>query len=84
MSKLPKERGIRELYEDDPERADYLVFGRQADAGRRGFLKGAGLATMGAVLGAAIPFHRYMPSGLIPSALADTPMTSSRSRARMV
>ena len=72
MSKLPKERGIRELYEDDPERADDLVFGRKADEGRRGFLKGAGLATMGAILGAAIPFNRNMPSGLIPSALADT------------
>ncbi len=64
------ERGICELYQEDPERADYLVFGRVADEGRRGFLKGAGLAAMGAAVGAAIPFHRYMPAGLIPEALA--------------
>lgn len=65
-----KERGLRELYSEDPERADYLVFGRRAYPDRRGFLRGAGLATMGAVLGASIPFHRNMPSGLIPEALA--------------
>ena len=40
---------------------------------RRGFLRGAGLATMGAVLGAAIPFSRNMPAGMIPAALAQTP-----------
>lgn len=68
-----KERGIHELYEDDPERADWLIFGRVAEANRRGFLRGAGLATMGAVLGAAIPFSRNMPAGIIPAALAQTP-----------
>jgi DMSO/TMAO reductase YedYZ molybdopterin-dependent catalytic subunit len=62
---------LRELYAEDPERADWLVFGRRAGPSRRGFLKGAGLATMSAVLGAGIPFHRYMPAGLIPAALAD-------------
>lgn len=67
-----KERGLCELYAEDPERADYLVFGRIAHGDRRGFLKGAGLATMGAVLGASIPFHRTMPSGLIPAALAQS------------
>jgi DMSO/TMAO reductase YedYZ molybdopterin-dependent catalytic subunit len=66
-----KQRGLRELYAEDPERADWLVFGRRAGPSRRGFLKGAGLATMSAVLGAGIPFHRYMPAGLIPAALAD-------------
>ena len=66
------ERGICELYEEDPERADYLVFGRIPEAGRRGFLKGAGLAAMGAVVGGAIPFARNMPTGLIPAALAET------------
>ncbi|MEO1104210.1 MAG: molybdopterin containing oxidoreductase, partial [Pseudomonadota bacterium] len=72
MSKSKKERGICELYAEDPERADYLVFGRVADKGRRGFLKGAGLVTMGAALGAAIPFHRNMPAGLIPAAYAES------------
>src|SRR5918996_4468753 len=65
------QRGLRELYAEDPERADWLVFGRLAGPGRRGFLKGAGLATMSAVLGASIPFHRNMPAGLIPAALAE-------------
>ena len=70
----PKTRGICELYQEDPERADALVFGRIAEVNRRGFLKGAGLATMSAVVGAAtIPFHQYMPSGLIPAALAEEP-----------
>jgi DMSO/TMAO reductase YedYZ molybdopterin-dependent catalytic subunit len=42
-----------------------------AHSDRRGFLRGAGLATMGAMLGTAIPFHRNMPSGLIPVAFAQ-------------
>ncbi|MEX0960969.1 MAG: molybdopterin-dependent oxidoreductase [Burkholderiales bacterium] len=69
-----KEVGIFELYADDPERADRLVFGREAFPDRRGFLKGAGLATMAALLGGAIPFHRNLPAGLIPVALAEEPM----------
>ncbi len=66
-----RERGLCELYQQDPERADREVFGRIAGVGRRGFLKGAGLAAMGAVVGGAIPFHRSMPAGLIPAALAE-------------
>ncbi|MBW7850831.1 MAG: sulfite oxidase [Rhodospirillales bacterium] len=66
-----RERGICELYQSDPERADRLVFGRLPEADRRGFLKGAGLAAMGAIVGGAIPFHRDMPAGLIPAALAE-------------
>ena len=66
------ERGICELYAEDPERADWLVFGRRAGPDRRGFLRGAGLAAMGAAVGAAgIPFHRNYPAGLIPAALAE-------------
>ena len=71
MTKMPSERGICELYEQDPEAADYKVFGRVAHGDRRGFLKGAGLAAMGAVVGGTIPFHRNMPGGLIPAALAE-------------
>lgn len=52
------------VYEEDAERAFALVFGRIADEGRRGFLKGAGLAAMSAAIGATIPFHRNMPDGL--------------------
>jgi DMSO/TMAO reductase YedYZ molybdopterin-dependent catalytic subunit len=70
---MRRERGIHELYEDDSERADYLVFGRRSNADRRGFLKGAGLAGMGLALGATIPFASRMPGGVIPAALAQTP-----------
>lgn len=70
-SKPNVERGICELYAEDPERADAIVFGRKSKLGRRGFVKGAGLATMGALVGGAIPYSDKMPGGLIPSALAD-------------
>jgi DMSO/TMAO reductase YedYZ molybdopterin-dependent catalytic subunit len=65
------ERSIDELYQDDPERADAVVFGRDAGATRRGFLNGAGLAAMGAVVGGLIPFGHNMPAGLVPAALAQ-------------
>lgn len=67
----PAERGLCELYQEDAERADDVVFGRVAEADRRGFLKGAGLAAMAAAVGAPIAFARNMPAGLIPAALAD-------------
>jgi DMSO/TMAO reductase YedYZ molybdopterin-dependent catalytic subunit len=67
-----KERGICELYEQDPERADAVVFGRVPNSNRRGFLKGAGLAAMGAAVGTSIPFSQNMPAGMIPAALADS------------
>lgn len=38
---------------------------------RRGFLRGAGLAALGAALGMRIPLARHLPAGLIPAALAD-------------
>ena len=65
------ERSVRELYQDDPERADALVFGRVTDLNRRGFLEGSGLAAMSVVLGGTIPFAAFMPGGLIPAALAQ-------------
>ncbi len=67
-----KQRGLFELFAKNPEQADQLVFGREANPNRRGFLKGAGLATMAALVGGAIPFHRHMPSGFIPAAVAGT------------
>jgi sulfite oxidase len=66
------ERGLFELYRDDPERADALVFGR------RGLLKGASLAAMGAAVGAAIPFAARMPEGLVPAALAQAPAAAPK------
>ena len=65
------ERSLEELYRDDPERADALVFGRVTEPSRRGFLNGAGLAAMGAALGGAVPFAANMPGGLISAAMAQ-------------
>lgn len=67
-----KQVRLFELYEKDPELADRIIFGRVAHKDRRGFLRGAGLATMGAILGTTIPFHRNMPSGFVPLAMAAT------------
>jgi DMSO/TMAO reductase YedYZ molybdopterin-dependent catalytic subunit len=60
------ERSLAEIYRDDPERGDAVVFGR------RGALRGAGLAAMGAALGAAIPFGRHLPTGMLPVVLAQS------------
>ena len=68
---LSHERSLQELYTADPERADSIIFDRRVPLGRRGFLKGAGLISMSATIGAIIPFSRHMPSGLVPVALAD-------------
>lgn len=70
---MTKKRGLHELYGENPELADELIWGRKTDRlSRRGFVKGSGLAAMVAVLGASIPFARYMPGGLIPAALAQS------------
>ncbi|WP_157490692.1 molybdopterin-dependent oxidoreductase [Enterovibrio coralii] len=66
-----EQKGIYEIYQSQPDTADEKVFGRKSHSDRRGFLKGAGLATMAAVLGGAIPFHRNMPAGMIPAAFAE-------------
>ncbi|MDA5095809.1 sulfite oxidase [Aliiroseovarius sp. KMU-50] len=62
---------IHEYFARDPEKADRRFFGRVSHSNRRGFLKGAGLATMSAMVGATIPFHKNMPAGLIPAAFAS-------------
>ncbi len=73
MSDKTRERGIHELYAEDPETADRLVWGREVDpVTRRGFLKKSGLLAMSAAVGAYIPFADKMPGGLIPAALAAT------------
>ena len=66
-----KEQTLFSRYRDDPDAADRRLFGRVPYPDRRGFLRGAGLAAMTAAIGAAIPFHRRMPSGFIPLALAE-------------
>ena len=71
MNNERPERGIHELYAVDPERAEWLLWGRKADPlTRRGFLTRSGLMAMTTILGAHIPFAQNMPSGLIPAALA--------------
>ena len=75
MSKDDNKQDIQSYFAADPEKADKEVFGRVSHPDRRGFLKKAGLATMGAMVGATIPFHRNMPMGLIPAAFAqDNPL----------
>ena len=66
-----RERLIEELYAEDAERADAVIFGRRVDVSRRGFLGGAGLAAMSAAVGGSIVHHAHMPGGLIPAAFAQ-------------
>jgi len=73
MSRSRIERGLFELYDEDPIAADERVFGRRSDpTTRRGFLKGTGLSMLGAIIGGSIPYSSRMPGGLIPAALAAT------------
>ncbi|MCY3751216.1 MAG: sulfite oxidase [Gammaproteobacteria bacterium] len=68
---MKKETGIHELFRSDPERADFLVWGRRSDPlTRRGFIKG--LAGFSAIVGAEVVFHHNMPAGLIPTVFADS------------
>ena len=69
---------LYEFFEKDPGLADRIIFGRVANKDRRGFLKGAGLATMGAMIGAAIPFSGNMPAGFVPLALANEDMIEGK------
>ncbi|WMC10292.1 sulfite oxidase [Oceanimonas pelagia] len=74
----PQQRGLHELYREDPIKADEQLWGRETDPGsRRGFLKRSGLLAMATALGASIPFAKNMPAGLIPAAFAqsDEPFT---------
>ncbi len=70
--KKQRERGLWEVYGEDPEKADADLWGRISDrVSRRGFLKNTGLSAMVLALGAHIPFFRNLPSGFIPEALAE-------------
>jgi len=73
MSNKIEEKGIHQLYQDDAELADELIWNRKVDpVSRRGFLRKSGVLAMGTALGASIPFADKMPGGLIPAALANT------------
>jgi len=65
---LPK---LSDVHATEPATANMSLFGQEVQADRRGFLRSAGLATMGAMVGMTIPFHRNMPHGLIPAAFAQ-------------
>ena len=66
-----RERGIHELFRNDPERADWDTWHRVSDhKSRRGFL--CGLGAMASALGAHIAFSEFMPRGLIPAVYANT------------
>ena len=71
MDRRSAGKGLIGLYLQDPDEADRLLFGCRAYPDRRGFLKNAGLAAMGALVGASIPFHRNVPAHFIPVALAS-------------
>ena len=73
MIKKHTERGIHELYSEDPIKADKLLWGREVDpVTRRGFLTRSSLLAVSAAVGATIPYAMLMPGGLIPAALADS------------
>ena len=72
---------IIKFYRDHPggpAAAEKELFGRIPHADRRGFLKNIGLAAVGTLVGAAIPFHRNMPEGFIPAAFADAQVTNGK------
>jgi len=71
MAADPSGRRLYELYHQDPDEADRILFGRRTYPNRRGFLKNAGLAAMGALVGTAIPLHRNIPAHFIPVVLAS-------------
>ncbi|MEM7658319.1 MAG: sulfite oxidase [Bacteroidota bacterium] len=67
-----QERGLHELYSQDPLEADDRIWGRRSHPDtRRGFLKKGALALMGSVLGAPIALAEQFPAGLIPAALLE-------------
>ena len=78
---------IIKFYQDHPGgpvAAEKELFVRAAYPDRRGFPKNIGLAAVGTLVGAAIPFHRNMPSGLIPAALADTSVLPDKDGLRLL
>ena len=65
MSGLRRERGLRELYRDDPERVDAELWDTRWS--RRDVLIQAGRGTLAAVL--SLPFGVPYPRGFAPAAL---------------
>ncbi len=66
-----RERGIHETFAQDPERADWEVWGRRTDrVTRRGFV--SGLAAFSAIVGARVPFAHAAPQGIIPASHSNS------------
>ena len=63
MLKKTSDLGLFELYRKNPGTADQLLFCRETNSDRRGFLRGAGLATMSAMVGASSFHIRNSPDG---------------------
>lgn len=70
MSDKKKKLGLHQLYAQDPQEAERLLWGQPTKNSRRGFLQKSALVAMGTVLGANIVFGKNYPSGLIPAGLA--------------
>jgi hypothetical protein len=62
---------LSDVHATESTTADLSLLGQKVQADRRGFLRSAGLATMGAMMGMTIPFHRNTPHGLITAAFAQ-------------
>jgi hypothetical protein len=70
---MKKERGLWELHETDPEKADAEIWGEKSGSmSRRKFVQKSALTTLSLFVGAHIPFFRNIPLGFIPSAMAET------------
>lgn len=75
MNSNHPDQGLHAKYAVDPIKADADIWGRRSHpVTRRGFLGKGGLAAMATVLGARIAFPDKMPGGLIPAALAQSPI----------
>ena len=68
-SERPGQRGCRKIPAQKLREGEYSCSERY---GRRGFLKGAGLVAMGALVRAGIPMARFMPAGLLPVPLQSS------------
>ncbi|PSR13835.1 MAG: molybdopterin containing oxidoreductase [Bacteroidetes bacterium] len=68
-----KKIGIHELYAQDPEQADELLWGRSTTPdSRRGFIRKSALTAMSLALGARMVFAENFPAGMIPAGLAHS------------
>ena len=55
---------------DSPRKNVLAVDSKQEANDRRGFLKGAGMAAVAALVGEVIPFQANLPEGFVPVAAA--------------